>query len=797
MFGIANNVRSEVRECTPDLLNQALDSPQVAKTCAEIEDALEKHRRGELTQDEYETIKSILKKKLPICTFHAMFKHGKRRNDDAVPSGLSIYDLDHIADPHGRWAEIEHRKEELGILLAHISPSMEGLRLVFVVPQGMDLAQAQAWMAKQLGDAEYDACVKDYARCSFMVPREYVLFMDAEKLFADDLRHGLHGLHGTRPLPNETSGHWDDTEPNDKSASSHQPKATETSSSENPCNPCNPCPNNYPQDFKGTPYTTIISEWFKRNGGEPEQGERNAKLHKLASHLRYITDNNEEHLLQIMPNYGLKEDEMRTLIHHACIAKFYGIPRSLQKLLKDLETTQGNNSELRTDNSELANLPPKMPKKLPPLIRLLVSRTPAIYQPAVAHAVFPALASHLWKTYFRYIDNVEHEATLMNVLMAGTGAGKNCISEPINRIMKDIRKRDMENLQREKEWKKEMQTKGANKDKRQRPEGLVVQEIDPDMTNAAFVQRLADAEERFLYTKMNEIDQFDALKTSARSKVHFQIMCLAFDPGNVYGQTRVGTGSVNERVCIRFNWNASTTIHKGQAYFRGVLTDGPVSRINFCTIPERPIGSEMPVYGTYGADFDEELRPYIERLNKARGLVECQGARALARKLMEENAEFSRLSQSRVYENLSFRANVIAFLKAMVLYVAQGGVWDKVTEDFIRWSLQYDMWCKMQFFGEAIEGQEVAGTGTKKPGPRNLLDLLPTVFTCEEARQMRQRQGIVRGSAKMMLDNWKKRGYIQPYGDKQEDINLQQYTKTEAYLKEHPQAVPVDSQIVG
>ena len=757
MFGIANNVRSEVRECTPDLLNQALDAASVARTCAEIEDALEKHRRGELTQDEYETLKAQLKKRLPICTFHATFKNGKRKNDEAVPSGLSIYDLDHIPDPRGRWAQIEPRAKELGILLAHITPSTEGLRLVFVIPPRMDLQQAQAWMAKQLGDKQYDACVKDYARCSFMVPREYVLYLDEEKLFSNDRVEMI----------------------NDREEVNHPEDNYHLSS-------VNYHLEDYPQDFKGTPYTTIIAEWFRRNGGEPEPGERNAKLHRLASHLRYITDNNEAHLLAIMPNYGLKEDEMKQLIHSACTAKFYGIPRSLQKLLKDLQSdsAQEDESDINHQPSDI-HTPPEMPKKLPPLIRLLVSRTPKIYRPAVAHAVFPALGAHLWKTYFRYIDNVEHEATLMNVLMAGTGAGKNCISEPINRILRDIRQRDRENLQREKEWKKEMQTKGANKDKRQRPEGLVIQEIDPDMTNAAFVQRLADAEERFLYTKMNEIDQFDALKTSARSKAHFQIMCLAFDPGNVYGQTRVGTSSVSERVCIRFNWNASTTVHKGQDYFRSVLTDGPVSRINFCTIPERPIGSEMPVYGSYDARFDEELRPYIERLNKARGLVECQAAKNLARKLMEENAEFARLSQSRVYENLSFRANVIAFLKAMVLYVAQGGVWDKVTEDFIRWSLRYDLWCKMQFFGQAIEEVDSLGASTKKRGPQNLLDLLPDIFTREEAGQMRIRLGVVGGSLTNMLATWKKRKYIEPYAEEtpQDTPGKQQYRKTDAYLK--------------
>ena len=548
-FGIANNVRSkEVRTCTPELFHRALESRVVAEMCAQIKDALEAVRRGEMSTEEFETLKGNLKKALIIFTFHATFKNGRRKNEEAIPSGFSIYDLDHIQNPEIRWEEIAPRKEELGIVLAHITPSSEGLRLVFIVPQGMDLAEAQAWMAKELKDETYDACVKDYARCSFAVPKEYVLYLDEEKLFSTQV---------DAPEIIRRDAPQDD-------------KVVEES---------------YPTTFKGIPYATIVAEWFKQNGGEPERGERNSKLHRLASHLRYITDNNEEHLLQILPNFGLTEEEMKSLIHHACIAKFYGMSKAMKKLLSDMGSTskEEENSELMTQNSEL--LPPPMPNRLPPLIKLLVSKTPKIYRPAVAHAVFPALASYLWKTYFRYIDNVEHEATLMCCLMAGSGAGKNCISEPINHILKEMRNRDKENLRREKEWKKEIQTKGANKDKRQRPEGLVIQEIDPDMTNAAFVQRLADAEERFLYAKMNEIDQFDALKTSARSKAQFQIMCLAFDPGNVYGQTRVGTGSVSERVCIRFNWNASTTIRKGQSYFRSVLTDGPVSRINFCTIP--------------------------------------------------------------------------------------------------------------------------------------------------------------------------------------------------------------------
>ncbi len=756
-FGIAKDVRSEVRVCTPELLNEALDSPQVARTCAEIEDALEAYRRGNLTQDEFETMKGKLKKRLPILTLHATFANGRRKNDEAVPSGLSMYDLDHIPNPREKWTEIESRKEELGILLAHITPSTEGLRLAFVMPQGMNLAEAQAWMASQLGDDKYDACVKDYARSSFVVPREYVLYLDVDALFGSPQSNTeSHGVLNNR-------------------ADEKNKKLCET--------PCDSVVNKtYPQTYENIPYESIVEVLEEQMGGEPEHGSRNNFIFSMACHLRHVCNDDATWIAQILPTYGEAREKWLGSIKSACARnQTKSMPRILKRVLAICKQRQ--EEEADGDSSSNGMEPPKMPVRLPPLIKLLVSKTPKIYRPAVAHAVFPALATHLWKTTFRYIDNVEHEATLMNVLMAGTGAGKNCISEPINRIMKDIRKRDAENLQREKEWKKEMQTKGANKDKRQRPEGLVIQEIDPDMTNAAFVQRLADAEERFLYTKMNEIDQFDALKTSARSKAHFQIMCLAFDPGNVYGQTRVGTGSVSERVCIRFNWNASTTVHKGQSYFRSVLTDGPISRINFCTIPEQPIGADLPVYGSYDAEFDEELRPYIERLNKARGLIECNGARNLAKKLKEENAEFARLSQSRVYENLSFRANVIAFLKAMVLFVAQGGVWDKVTEDFIRWSLKYDMYCKMKFFGEAIEDLESSVSHEKKKGPRNLLDLLPEIFTRDEAQQMRNRQGIVYGSLTSMLSTWKNRKYIELYGAEmpKQELGRQQYIKTCKY----------------
>ena len=402
--------------------------------------------------------------------------------------------------------------------------------------------------------------------------------------------------------------------------------------------------------------------------------------------------------------------------------------------------------------------PPEMPKKLPKLVELLISRTPEVYKPAVAHAIFPPLATHLWKTRFRYIDNVEHEARLMTLLLAGTGAGKSSVNRPIDFIMEDIRLRDAENLKREKAWKDEMLRKGANKDKRKRPENLIIQEIDADMTNPAFVMRTAEAQEHFLYTSLNELDQFDALKGSGNQQ--FRIMCLAADPGNKYGQTRVGTMSVTERVTIRFNWNASTTIQKGQRYFSKVLTDGPISRINFCTIPEREIGEDMPVYGTYDESYREALRPYIENLNKVTGLIECKEAFQLALKLKDENAEFARLSQDRTFENLSFRANVIAYLKACVLYVANGCKWEPEIDEFIRWSEQYDLYCKMRFFGDMIAKENYTAEKSSKRGPQNLLQILPDNFTAAQLLAIRLEHGLDAKGTDMMIRQWLHRNYI-------------------------------------
>ena len=489
----------------------------------------------------------------------------------------------------------------------------------------------------------------------------------------------------------------------------------------------------------------------------------------------------EEELMKVvrvkMPSY-YQENDCHQLIHDFYAKYAYNTkPMSrevmrVNALAEQKASQQVNSLQLKVNRAKQVNSlqltgnradedypdPPEMPKKLPKLVELLISRTPEIYKPAVAHAIFPPLATHLWKTRFRYIDNVEHEARLMTLLLAGTGAGKSSVNRPIDFIMEDIRLRDAENLKREKAWKDEMLRKGANKDKRKRPENLIIQEIDADMTNPAFVMRTAEAQEHFLYTSLNELDQFDALKGSGNQQ--FRIMCLAADPGNKYGQTRVGTMSITERVTIRFNWNASTTIQKGQRYFSKVLTDGPISRINFCTIPEREIGEDMPVYGTYDESYREALRPYIENLNKVTGLIECKEAFQLALKLKDENAEFARLSQDRTFENLSFRANVIAYLKACVLYVANGCKWEPEIDEFIRWSEQYDLYCKMRFFGDMIAKENYTAEKSSKRGPQNLLQILPDNFTAAQLLAIRLEHGLDAKGTDMMIRQWLHRNYI-------------------------------------
>ena len=712
-----------------------------------------------------------LKGKLPVWTpCCAEFKDNHRAKADALrPLPRLMLDF----DEKGHSEEILTRSLQLQaegkwkILLVEESVR-RGTHVLIALPEGMTPEEAQRRFSTDVGFVA-DPALKDVSRCIYMVTNEHTLYV-SEKLFSCEPRAVSNELVESE----EVKGALCD----DKQ--SEAPAMTE------------PLPLgggregvSYPETFEGVPYTQIVEVLEEQMGGRPEHGSRNNFIFSMACHLRYVTNDDPEWIARVLPTYGEGRDKWMATIRSACARnQTKQMPRIMKRTLAICK--QIDNGQWTNENG--LQTAPEMPKLLPPLIDHLVSCTPDIYKPAVANAVFPALGAHLYQTRFKYIDNCYHEATLACLLMAPTGSGKSSVNTPIDYIMADIRERDQVNMEKERKWKQEVQSKGANKDKRQRPEGIVVQCIDADITSAAFVQRMADAEGRFLYARMNEIEQLYNLSSRGNSHNVFDLLCLCFDYGNLYGQTRIGAASVSEKVTVRFYYNVSTTVRKGQHFFRNVLTDGPLSRINICTIPEREIGSEMPVYGMYDEGFAETLKPYIERLCAARGLIECEEANALIRQLMQENAEFARLSQSRVYENLSFRANVIAFIKAMVLYVAHGEVWTKEMEEFVRWSLKYDLWCKMQFFGEAIEAQEECGVRSTNKGPQNLLDLLPEIFTREEANMMRQRIGIRNGSLSQMLNNWKQRGYIEIYGEemKRAEVSLQRYIKTEEYLRRHP-----------
>ena len=929
-IGYSDSIRSQVvQTCTPELLHRAMRSSKVKMVCAQLVDALESKLRGEVCNDDYEEMKKKLKSQLPILTPHATFRNGRRKNDEAIPSGLSIYDIDHIPNPRGYWEEkkkvlagkllggtkfsggvlAEAGSESGGtkvsggvlaevgsesggtkvsgdlqspascgqarnvlsvldlIVLVHVTPSTQGLRLVFVIPEGMDIAMAQRWMSQQLEDSEYDTVVKDLARPSFLVPEEYLLYINEEELFKERkitrTSSALPGggasllagdckspgrLTDSNPgcLTGEYPGCFAVENANHKVQSSNLNVQSKESSNLNvqskessnlkvqskendyvqdnrfpgtngdnavssgsavqPAQPgdshrvddphLGPAGDNqdaggvaaqrvFPKEYNGIAYEKLVAKLVELLGGEPEHGSRNAFIFTLACYLRYLCDDNPAWIKQVIPTFGEEQNRAFATVESACnrrqAHRLPGIVRKAIKLSQDDESKamcagcfdDDDFGDIHNPESYFYNIH-QMPQKLPKLIKLLVSKTPEIYRPAVSQAVFPPLASHLLETRFRYIDNVEHEATLMQILCAPTGSGKESVSQPINRIMADIRKRDEEQRERERKWKDECNSKGANKDRRERPEGLVIQEVNIDMTNPAFVLRMKEAENHFLYAKVNELNLFDALK--GKTNQHFRIMELAFDLGN-YGQDRVGPQSVTETVQVRFNWNASCTPRKCRDYFRRVVTDGPISRISFSTIERRPCGSEIPVYGTYDAAFDEALKPYIDNLLKARGLVNCPQALRLARKLVEENAEFSRLSQNFVFENLSFRANVIAYLKACVLYVANGMKWEASIEDFIRWSERYDLWCKLKLFGQMIYDADTDRADLPKTaphGPKNLLEQLPDEFTMEDYIKLRRQEGYEDDNNRRVniaLNQWVHRGYVVRIGNQEGDYD--------------------------
>ena len=790
-----------------DTYDKVIGSEEIKKMIQQI--------RGELPIDgvdlnDAQAVKKAqerLKSELPFfCPHYGMFKNNVRRQENALPESFLFQTIIDVDDKEYVERAIEKARELNcssgiwnGSLLHLCYSARKKLHIGIRMPVGMTIEETQKAYCEALGVPYDESCITP-ERMIFLTDKDSEIYRSKMwcAVLPESEIQARRKAFLDRGLTVDGRG--------DAKVNSLQ---FTVNSNSNDKVQNNRLPGNYGTGELGeaSEKNLIAFDLFVQSAGFEGMaidtvGSRHSSLLAImsAGASRVMS---EEELMKVvrtkMPSY-YQEDDCHQLIHDF-YAKYADSCKPMSRdvirvnALAEKQASQQVNSLQLTVNSPNANHtvqgsmiqvqsaeedypdPPAMPEKLPKLVELLLSRTPEIYKPAVAHAIFPPLATHLWQTSFRYIDNVLHDATLSTGLLAGTGAGKSSVNKPISYIMEDIRKRDAENLKREKEWKEEMTRKGANKDKRKRPDNLVIQEIDADMTNPAFVMRTAEAQGRFLYTSLNELDQFDALKGTGNQ--HFRIMCLASDSDNQYGQTRVGISSVTERVTIRFNWNASTTIQKGQRYFSKVLTDGPISRINFCTIPEREIGDEMPVFGDYDDAYREGLKPYIENLNNARGLIDCPEAFQLALRLKDENAEFSRLSQDRVYENLSFRANVIAYLKACVLYVANGCKWEPEIDEFIRWSERYDLYCKMRFFGDAIKRANFSNEKSSKRGPANLLQQLPDVFNFQQAEYLRSQLGMDKKGTPSMLRNWVNRNYIRkipPKGATGDVISIQLFS---------------------
>ncbi len=791
-----------------DTYDKVIGSDEIKKMIQQI--------RGELPIDgvdlnDAQAVKKAqerLKSELPFfCPHYGMFKNNVRRQENAMPESFLFQTIIDVDDKEYVERAIEKARELNcssgiwnGSLLHLCYSARKKLHIGIRMPIGMTIEETQKAYCEALGVPYDESCITP-ERMIFLTDKDSEIYRSKmwcavmpesevqarRKAFLDrGLTVDGRGDAKVNSLQFTVNGNSNDNVQNNRLSGNHGSGELGEASEKN----------------------LIAFDLFVQSAGLEGMaidtvGSRHSSLLAImsAGASRVMS---EEELMKVvrtkMPSY-YQEDDCHQLIHDF-YAKYADSSKPMSRdvirvnALAEQKANEVKSEERRVKNSnadgnytvQSSNLqvqssdedypdPPAMPEKLPKLVELLISRTPEVYKPAVAHAIFPPLATHLWQTSFRYIDNVVHEATLSTCLLAGTGAGKSSVDKPIRYIMEDIRKRDAENLKREKEWKEEVTRKGANKDKRKRPDNLVIQEIDADMTSPAFVMRTAEAQGRFLYTSLNELDQFDALRGSGNQQ--FRIMCLAFDPFNLFGQQRVGVQSVTERVTIRFNWNASTTIQKGQRYFSKVLTDGPISRINFCTIPEREIGDEMPVYGDYDDAYREALKPYIENLNNARGLIDCPEAFQLALKLKDENAEFSRLSQDRVYENLSFRANVIAYLKACVLYVANGCKWEPEIDEFIRWSERYDLYCKMRFFGDAIKRANDTGEKSSKRGPSNMLMQLPDEFTYQQVIDLRVANGMSQKGTSKMLGNWKDRHYIRA----KENDSVPQFLSSSVFIK--------------
>ena len=635
------------------------------------------------------------------------------------------------------------KKNELGLKMLERSAT-KGYHLVFTRRSELSQEENLKWASDLLG-VKFDDNAKDITRVFFTTTAsaEDILYLD-DKIF--EVVTAL------------------------QCDSSNQANTDATDGTDNPSNPINPCSVAYDKDatYNGIHFTEIIAKyWELFNGGkEPVEGDRNALTFELAVTLRSICGYSLERLMQVIPNYwrptpgpsldGGEWLEYRRTLENALKEPKKGMPFRLKQVLQALKSQQA----VKACGGTLT-APPPMPKKLPPLIRLLTKNVPWFYKPAVASAVFPALGAHLHGVKFRYWDNVDHEPTFMNVLIGRQSIGKGTIKKPIEYIVEDIRQRDLPNRQREAEWKQK--NPGAKQKKDPRPTDICIQMLIDNLTDAVFNQRIVDAHnngQRFLFTVVDEIEALK--KVTSRGSVDEVGLLIrkAFDNADA-GQERVGADSVSGIAPLRWNFNASTTPPNARKFFFKMVNDGTVSRLDISTIIKADDEEDMaPVQGIYDHTFAEELKPYIDRLEAANGLITCAQAKKLAQDICAENRDAARLYESEAYRVFSYRANVIAWLKGMVLYVAHGYKWSKEIADFVRWTEQYNLWCKMLYFGQQLEKElreemEIQ----RQSGPQNLLELLPDEFNKEQYRLMRQQQGRD-GDGEATLRQWVSRGHI-------------------------------------
>ena len=716
-------------------------------------------------------------------------------NDDGTLKGSKRMsttvgmDIDHLTAEEMPVVKerILQKKDELGLLMLEESARGKGYHLVFRRRPELSQEENLKW-ASELLEVEYDKGAKDITRVFFTTTEQELVYLD-EAIF--------------EPTPNPSP-----REGNNMSDGKVSPcvAASQCCSSEKVSTPL-PLGEGKGEGllYNGIPFTDIIAKYWElfNDGKEPTEGDRNVLTFELAVTLRSICGYSLEKMMQVIPNYWRPtpcpslnggeqsdsaaatiyappceggdggESEWRRTLENALKEPRKGMPYRLKQVLQALKAQKG----VRACGGTLTT-PPPMPKKLPPLLKLLTKNVPWFYKPAVANAVFPALGAHLHGVKFRYWDNVEHEATFMNVLIGGQSIGKGSIKKPIDYIMADIKQRDEPNRQREAEWKQK--NPGAKPKKEPRPTDICIQRLIDNLTDAVFNQRIVDAHnngQRFLFTIVDEIEALKKVTSKGTVDEVGLLIRKAFDNADA-GQERVGADSVSGIAPLRWNFNASTTPPNAKRFFYKMVNDGTVSRLDISTIIKADDDDDTaPVLGIYDHTFATELKPYIDRLEAASGLIECPQGRRLSLEMRQENKDAAKLYESEAYRVFSYRANVIAWLKGMVLYVAHGCKWSKEIAEFVRWTQQYNLWCKMLYFGQQLEKELREEVEIQRQsGPQNLLELLSDEFSKEQYRQMRQQQGKS-GDGESTLRSWQNRGYI-AY-----DEVSGRYCKTEAYMQ--------------